>query len=109
MPIRATRDPEVIAAWAKAVTAYQQECRRVRPVLLFAIVVCFGLAITLQNGYLLWLVLALVLALMAVEFWKRAPLICPHCSRSPVPFNHGSPGNVEFCPHCFYWLKPPWP
>ena len=80
-----------------------------RSVLIVAVLVSLGLGLVLQNSYLMSLIFVLVPALMAVEFREHATLRCPHCSRNPVSFNRGSPHNVEFCPHCLYWLKPPWP
>ena len=109
MPIRAVNDPQVIAAWAQATSTYRKRYGLVQPSIGLAALACIAAGVYLQNIYVVALFLVFFLALMIARAAERVSLVCPHCSQTPVnPFERASPLDIDYCPHCFYWLKSPW-
>jgi hypothetical protein len=105
-PVRATRDPAVIAAWEQAVLAYKGKHRYLQPALMIGMLVSFILIFKI--AYLVFLFFFLFAALILVRMLEKHALACPHCARNPVSlFGPESPLDAEFCKHCLYWLKPP--
>jgi hypothetical protein len=109
MPIRAVNDPQVIAAWTQATSAYRKKYRLVQPSIGFATFACMAGGVYLQSIYLVGLFLVFLFAFMIARVAERVSFACPHCSKTPLsPFERASPLDIDFCPHCFYWLKTPW-
>jgi hypothetical protein len=109
MPIRAVNDPQVIAAWTQATSTYRKRYGLVQPSIGLAALACIAAGVYLQNIYVVALFLVFFLALMIARAAERVSLVCPHCSQTPVnPFERASPLDIDYCSHCFYWLKSPW-
>lgn len=108
-PIRATRDPVVIAAWEQAVLAYKAKYGYLQPTLMIGVLASFALMLIFKSVYLVFLFFILIVAWILAQMLEKHALVCPHCLRNPVSlFSHESPLNAEFCKHCLFWLKPPY-
>ena len=105
MKTKAIRDPETIAAWQLAAAGSRQKFKFVFASLFIAFL-CLGFGIFLQNIYVAGLFFAMAFIAIAANAAIRLNLACPHCAQCPLtPFVLSSPSTIEFCPHCFYWLK----
>ena len=108
---RATRDQAVIDAWAAQLARRRQAFGRMAWALAGSVAL-LAAYLLLQPG-----VVGTILAIFAgAAIWGRLvgqhqELRCPHCGRIPRTWiEGGSPMRVaraEYCPHCFYWLRPP--
>jgi lipopolysaccharide export LptBFGC system permease protein LptF len=108
MKIKAILDPETIAAWQLAAAGSQQKFKLVFASLFMALL-CLGFGIFLHNIYVFGLFFVIAFIALAANAVIRLNLACPHCAQYPLtPFVLSSPSAIEFCPHCFYWLKSPW-
>ena len=108
MKIKAISDPETIAAWQLAAADSRQKFKLVFASLFMAFL-CLGFGIFLQNIYVVGLFFVIAFIAIAANAAIRFNLACPHCAQCPLnPFVLSLPSSIEFCPHCFYWLKSPW-
>ncbi|NYE28581.1 hypothetical protein HDE78_001537 [Rhodanobacter sp. K2T2] len=108
MKTKAIRDPKIIAAWQLAATGSKWQFKLVIASLFIAFL-CLGFGIFLQNIFVIGFFFAMAFIALAANAAIRLNLACPHCTQCPLnPFILSQPASIEFCPHCFYWLKSPW-
>lgn len=106
MPIRATLDPSVIASWHAAAMAHRRKFRPAHVTLWVGLLIAVAIGILWPLAFLY--VFPFGFAQICLFYVERARLLCPHCGKSPVEsFSRQSPVDVEYCAHCYYWLKPP--
>lgn len=112
-PLRATFDPDVVAAWQALLRDRPQPLRKVYPVLAIAGVLCGLLAFALSAP--LWglagigLLICIVGANIAADQRDHRMLRCPHCHQPPVgPWERQSVRRADWCNRCRYWLNPPY-
>ena len=110
-PLRAVRDPRVIAAWRdRCDAARRRGIDRIGLAWLAGAIACLAAAAAWSVPWLAGVGALCVFASGCMALVERgvraATLRCPHCGE--VPFGpRESPHYIEFCRHCYYWLKPP--
>ncbi|QDE37841.1 hypothetical protein FIV34_00800 [Luteibacter pinisoli] len=108
-PVRATLDQDVIDAWQVALAEYKRKGGWV-----YAIATACALAsvawwiATRQRLAMTGLVAGLGIGAI-YDARARQHLRCPHCGQPPIYGGRRQDVlTMQWCPHCYYWLRKPW-
>ena len=106
---RATYDQKIIDSWSAQLTARKQGIGKVLIGLGIALLVTLALLFIIKAKVLVLGVFGISFALIIAMLIDRGRLLCPNCNQPPLTtFERGPAASADFCPHCYYWLRPPY-
>ena len=78
-------------------------------VLALILAVLFALMLITKEAVFVVLFFCSGAALIIATLIDRHSLLCPNCTKPPLgTFERGPATHADFCPHCYFWLKPPY-